>query len=216
VEFTWNGSEYIKDVLMFGSILQDRIQTTYVGDGRGDLKNRVYVNEWGGRLFELTYENSSWIPLQVAGYSTRFYLTSGKLHPDNKSRLYASIKGEGVYEYSWNGTAYEESVDAMTGATGKIVIGNGRNDGTNRLYAGWNPTIAEVSYRNLSLCEGDFDLDGNVDESDLVVFAPDFGLTNCNQGVTCEGDFYSDNDVDGSDFAVFAADFNRTDCPPIP
>ena len=42
-------------------------------------------------------------------------------------------------------------------------------------------------------CDGDFNCDGDVDGSDLAVFA---------------------NDVYGSNLAVFAADFGRTDCPP--
>jgi len=62
-------------------------------------------------------------------------------------------------------------------------------------------------------CEGDFDKDGDVDGSDLAVFAMDFGRTNCDINPECEGDFDHDNDVDGSDLAVFAADFGRTDCP---
>ena len=60
-------------------------------------------------------------------------------------------------------------------------------------------------------CEGDFDEDGDVDGSDLAIFAADFGRTDCS--TACEGDFDTDNDVDGSDLAVFAADFGRTDCP---
>ena len=60
-------------------------------------------------------------------------------------------------------------------------------------------------------CEGDFDHDGDVDGSDLAMFAADFGRTDCNSD--CSGDFDGDGDVDGSDLAVFAADFGRTDCP---
>jgi hypothetical protein len=60
---------------------------------------------------------------------------------------------------------------------------------------------------------GDFDEDGDVDGSDLAVFAADFGRTNCASGPPCEGDFDTDGDVDGSDLAVFAADFGKTDCP---
>ena len=60
---------------------------------------------------------------------------------------------------------------------------------------------------------GDFDEDGDVDGSDLAVFAADFGKTNCGVPTTCPGDFDNDGDVDGSDLAVFAADFGRTDCP---
>ena len=62
-------------------------------------------------------------------------------------------------------------------------------------------------------CEGDFDYDGDVDGSDLAVFAADFGRTDCGTDPPCEGDFDGDGDVDGSDLAVFAADFGRTDCP---
>ena len=65
----------------------------------------------------------------------------------------------------------------------------------------------------LPICEGDFDEDGDVDGSDLSVFAADFGRTDCATGDGCEGDFDKDDDVDGSDLAVFAADFGRTDCP---
>lgn len=65
-------------------------------------------------------------------------------------------------------------------------------------------------------CEGDFDGDGDVDGSDLAVFAADFGRTDCATGDPCEEDFDDDGDVDGSDLAVFAADFGRTDCPVCP
>ncbi|MDL1978674.1 MAG: hypothetical protein LWX52_11365 [Deltaproteobacteria bacterium] len=61
-------------------------------------------------------------------------------------------------------------------------------------------------------CEGNFDLDGDVDGSDLALFAADFGRTDCAVGPRPAGDFDDDNDVDGSDLAVFAADFGRTDC----
>jgi len=69
------------------------------------------------------------------------------------------------------------------------------------------------AYEYLLFCKGDFDGDGDVDESDLATFAADFGRTDCDTGEPCEGDFDNDNDVDGSDVAVFAADFGRTDCP---
>jgi hypothetical protein len=61
-------------------------------------------------------------------------------------------------------------------------------------------------------CQGDFEIDGDVDGTDLAKFAADFGRTNCDQGDACEGDFDYDNDVDGSDLAKFAANFGRTDC----
>ncbi len=71
----------------------------------------------------------------------------------------------------------------------------------------------EVCCAEVPECEGNFDLDGDVDGSDLAVFAVDFGRTDCDTGEKCEGNFDCDSDVVGSDLAVFAADFGRTDCP---
>lgn len=61
-------------------------------------------------------------------------------------------------------------------------------------------------------CEGDFDVDNDVDGSDLAIFAADFGRTSCATAPVCEGDFDCDCDVDCSDLALFASDFGRTDC----
>ena len=72
---------------------------------------------------------------------------------------------------------------------------------------------ASVEIQVARICKGDFDGDGDVDGSDLAVFAADFGRTDCGSEPPCEGNFDGDNDVDGSDLAVFAADFGRTDCP---
>jgi hypothetical protein len=77
---------------------------------------------------------------------------------------------------------------------------------------GYNTTPWDVEYRDGNDCEGDFDGDGDVDGSDLALFAADFGRTDCSTGDACEGDFDGDGDVDGSDLAVFASDFGRTDC----
>ena len=72
-------------------------------------------------------------------------------------------------------------------------------------------SVEEQCFYELPFCEGDFDVDGDVDGSDLAVFAADFGRTDCLSD--CEGDFDGDGDVDGSDLATFASDFGRTDCP---
>ena len=101
-----------------------------------------------------------------------------------------------------------------TGAPGEDMDGllrpqDGDGDGTAVCDMG----AYEVSEPE-SPCEGDFTNDGDVDGSDLAVFAADFGRTDC--AGDCEGDFDNDGDVDGSDLAVFAADFGRTDCTVCP
>jgi len=69
------------------------------------------------------------------------------------------------------------------------------------------------AFNAFDTCKGNFDGDGDVDGSDLAVFAADFGRTDCDTDPPCQGDFDNDGDVDGSDLAIFAADFGRTDCP---
>ena len=62
------------------------------------------------------------------------------------------------------------------------------------------------------VCKGDFERDGDVDGSDLAVFAADLGRTDCYCSGDCEGDMDYDGDVDDSNLAEFAADFGRVDC----
>ena len=81
-------------------------------------------------------------------------------------------------------------------------------------YVPMNRQLAAMkSPLSIPLCEGDFNDDGDVDGSDLALFAAGFGRTDCCEGSPCRGDFYHDGDVDGSDLAIFAADFGRTNCP---
>ena len=82
-----------------------------------------------------------------------------------------------------------------------------------RIIVEYATTIAHFDLSAIPVCEGDFEFDGDVDGSDLAIFAADFGRTDCSGD--CEGDFDEDGDVDGSDLAVFAADFGRTECPLI-
>ena len=60
-------------------------------------------------------------------------------------------------------------------------------------------------------CESDFNKDSYADDSDLAVFAADFGRTDCSDRDPCEGDFDCDGDADGSDLALFASDFGMTE-----
>jgi len=71
-------------------------------------------------------------------------------------------------------------------------------------------------------CEGDFDCDGDVDETDAALFKADFGRNQyknpCTNDNPCNGDFDCDGDVDWSDAEIFKSDFGRNalknPCPP--
>jgi hypothetical protein len=51
---------------------------------------------------------------------------------------------------------------------------------------------------------GDFNMDDAVNASDLVVFVPGYGTTDCGSGEPCSGDIDSDGDRDGKDLSILA------------
>ena len=103
-----------------------------------------------------------------------------------------------------------------------ITYWNGLNKDVGLYVATATVTVSSKQYSANSqfmiVCAGDFDGDGDVDGSDLAVFASDFGQTDCcDPGAdACGGDFNGDCDVDGSDLAVFEANFGETACPVCP
>lgn len=104
------------------------------------------------------------------------------------------------------------SIDPSDGETFWVFNGYALTRGT--ISGGedgrWGTRFGSFTF---AVCQGDFEPDGDVDDSDLVVFAADFGRIDCAIGPPCEGDFEPDGDVDGADLAIFSADFGRTDCP---
>ena len=62
-------------------------------------------------------------------------------------------------------------------------------------------------------CEGNFDMDSDIDGSDAAQFKIDFGRSSlnnpCTNTASCNGDFDCDEDVDGTDAALIKEDFGR-------
>ena len=75
---------------------------------------------------------------------------------------------------------------------------------------------------NACECEGNFNIDVDVDGGDAATFKADFGRGGlnrpCTNGDPCKGDFTCDGNVSGSDAALFKSDFGRNSlnspCPP--
>jgi len=158
--------------------------------------------------------------------------------PEGLSLLFGEYGGNCNIEINGDFRNFENFVDinglAIGGVNVTVVNGLGNDKGTLDLagtinqfaIGGQEFAIDDVKYLgkidmafllitddDTRYCKGDYDRDGDVDGSDLAVFAADFGRTDCYFSGDCEGDTDYDGDVDGSDLAMFAADFGRTDCP---
>jgi hypothetical protein len=97
--------------------------------------------------------------------------------------------------------------------------GNGRYDdpNTDPNTGGGTDTDYDIgACEYFPVCKGDFDQDGDVDGSDLVIFADAFGSSSGGPGYHPVADFDSDGFADETDLAAFAAEFGHTACPICP
>lgn len=137
-EQTWTGSSFSSSSL---SATAQWPECLVIGQARNDGVNRVYAKTGGGRL-ELTYNGGGWDVVSVSDSTKRGDILVARVKSDGLYRVYSNIcqgwqteTGE-FYEHSWNGNSYNQDmiVDAVSGATGSIITGNGRNDDTIRIY----------------------------------------------------------------------------------
>jgi hypothetical protein len=65
-------------------------------------------------------------------------------------------------------------------------------------------------------CSGDMNLDGQVDDSDFVLFATAYNILDCADPAMpagCPSDLNNDGFVDDADFVLFADAYNNLICP---
>ena len=119
----------------------------------------------------------------------------------------------GLLDHSenWPGTVNSEKMQIYVSPSGGaqlqvqvMIVKNGSENPLGQVPVRVFENTGSDSYN--PLC--DFDSNGDIDDSDLSVFAADFGRTDCNND--CKGGFDNDQDVDGSDLSVFAASFGTT------
>ena len=121
------------------------------------------------------------------------------------------LLGQQDYPENWHGTVNSEKMQIYVSPSGGAqlqvqvtIVKNGSENPLGQVPVRVFENTGTDSYN--PFC--DFDSDGDIDGSDLSVFAADFGRTGCNND--CKGDFDNDQDVDGSDLSVFAASFGTT------
>ena len=147
-EYTWNGSSYDQN-----QISTDKSSVkAIVGSGRNDDIYRVYTAEWYGHITEFSWNGSEWdqndiMEGQGANHS-RYGLCFGKTHADDINRLYSVAQLGGLREHTYEeGEWSDETIDAISGATADLTVGDGRNDNINRVYvAGANGNLYEYTH----------------------------------------------------------------------
>lgn len=160
------------------SVGRDNSSISYSPDGQWiafDSQRSGYWDIWvvkpdGSNLTQLTNDVNrnhypAWSPNgnQIAFISNR----SGNDDIWILTNVYEVISNNGIANYVQVTTSpYSDKYPTWSPDGAKIAFSTYSNDN-------WDIWIIDV------LCKGDFDGDGDVDGSDLAIFAADFGRTNC-------------------------------------
>ena len=145
--FEWTGawsSEVVDDALI-------QVMSVRIAEGRNDGVNRLYAGaEGGGGLVEYTWDGAGWLRTVVSATvsASAFSVEDGR--NDGILRIYCPDRatGRGLHEYTWNGAGWEdEIIDLVPDRLSLAVVGPGRSDGTNRVYAaGFDDHLYELTW----------------------------------------------------------------------
>ncbi|MCX7848003.1 MAG: hypothetical protein N2595_08255 [bacterium] len=128
-EFSWKTNAWLKSILCPALT---NILTVAIGDGRGDGINRLYVNA-ANASWEISFLSNTWHALRIGRPGSRYYIVPARTPAG--PRVYSSLQASGPCEWLWRKTGWhEQSLDAITSATGGIAVGDARGDGVPRLY----------------------------------------------------------------------------------
>ena len=140
-EYTWTGSEWIRETVV--SDISGKFFFINAGVGRNDEIVRLYAGNGDGYVYEISWDNGSgaWNVLgigeQISGAAFLIPIV-GKARPDELNRVYASCTNGKVYEYTWIESESRFTMNDLVYLTEAgmsfLAIGDGRNDGKNRIY----------------------------------------------------------------------------------
>jgi hypothetical protein len=87
-----------------------------------------------------------------------------------------------------------------------------------RIIVEYATGITQFGSVRFPACACDLNNDHTCNMFDWIIFAPDWGRTDCNEpgAETCECDLNGDGTCNMFDWIVFAPDWGRTDCPVFP
>lgn len=124
-----------------------------LGAAHNDGVNRVYVGTAAtGLVIEFSWTGSSWSQPVVIGGSTSgqeiHNMGIGPGRNDGVIRVYAASLDGNLYELSFNGTGWSQTIVGSSNGSPCLhaAVGLGRNDGVNRVYAGRGATVFEYTW----------------------------------------------------------------------
>ena len=187
-----------------------------IDDGDGNTEDdlhQIITGAGGAPMYDWNGiyggNNGSWIPQLV-------------FHEKQYSYVLADVDGLTVTLTMKHRTApgiYEEGGDTLSFIYAD-ADDDGKGDSCDNCPITPNPDQLDSyppqgnSCGNACDCEGNFDIDDNVDGSDASSFKRSYGRNDGNRPCTnddpCKGDFLCDGDVDGTDASKFKSDFGRS------
>ena len=123
-----------------------------MGPGRSDGVNRVYAGTVNsGRVMELSWNGTSWgSPVDVGGSPSGLEIHNLGMGPgrdDGTNRIYACSLDGNLYELSFDGSSWsQDTVGVADPPCTHAVVGDGRNDGVDRLYATRDQIVWEYTW----------------------------------------------------------------------
>ena len=151
-----------------------------LADGKNDGKQRIYVTTKDGGVYEWSFENNAWSLNDVVHpgpLDNLMHIAAGDARNDGTVSIYFAEWHQAgrIFEATWNGSAWQKNVIGVAPEVNTgVVVGDGRNEGRNRLYVSgsyglhewnwdgnsWNHTPINSAYHEVSGDIGDARNDG--------------------------------------------------------
>ena len=113
----------------------------YVGDGRNDGKERVYLSNFDNHIYEWSYyPDSGWICSDIGegvpDHHGMIGVTVGQGRNDGINRVYGGHANGWLYEFTYSGGQWlKDSLRPINSSVYfGVEVGDGRNDGAKRVY----------------------------------------------------------------------------------
>lgn len=132
-EFSYSGAWIMSDLGTPGVFYAGQV----LGQPRNDDTNRVCAGGWNTPVREYTWNGATWDASNISSGNRYIWpLDIAQGRNDGVYRIYAPDWYQYyLREYSWNGASYDEVNISAPQPLVKAIVGFGRNDGTNRVYA---------------------------------------------------------------------------------